>query len=201
MFKSKVSKFSLALLGLMAIGAPAAYADGDHNTNGGNGTPVPHEACHPGWDKDCVETKATLVPAIHVKGLECLDFGKIAVCDYRNDPVYVNMNNAGYRTSTNNDLATPIGANGQAAKFKVTGSKGSEFSYTVTATDLTNQYYPAQKLYLTPAPTGDTSETFASGYAWETDTKYYQVAGKLTIPPNAQPGYYTGEVCLRAEYK
>jgi hypothetical protein len=184
MLTRKLSLLSLSAAALVALGAGAAYADDKASYD--------YSACKA---SDDVYTSATLVPGIHVKGKYDLNFGYIAV-GYKDS--YVTIDNYGKRYQKSGD-ACPIGKDGTAAEFTVTGSQGAGFKFYVTATDLYGTYYKDAKLTLTPNPYTGTGTLSGDKPTYEGDADIY-VGGTLYIPAGAKPDVYSGKMTLTAEY-
>lgn len=185
MLKNKLSLLSLSAAAMIALGAGAAYADDAAAS-------YDYSACKA---SDDVYTSAVLVPGIKVKGKYDLQFGYIAV-GYKDS--YIDIDNYGKRYQKSGD-ACPIGKDGQAAEFTVSGSQGSAFKFYVTATDLKGTYYPDGKLTLTPKPYAGTGYLSGDKPTYEGSADIY-VGGTLYIPAGAKPDVYTGKMTLTAEY-
>ncbi|MNS58871.1 hypothetical protein D3C72_918080 [compost metagenome] len=196
MFKSKLSRIALSTLGLIAISAPAAFADG---YGGGQGpAPSPYGNCY----TDTVDTYAALVPAIYVKGVKNMNWGAIALCTNRTADVYLYMDQTGKVTGGNADVKPIDCLDRSAAEFELRGAKGCEFKYEVNATDLYNGNYQL-KLELDPQPEYGAGK-FPGSYNDITelsDKVTVKVGGKLRVGKTDMPGKYKGTMTLVAAYK
>jgi hypothetical protein len=190
MLKNKLHLTSLSAVALLALSAPAALAD---TVAAATSTPsYDYSACKA---SDDVYTDATLVPGIHVKGKCDLSFGKIAV-GYKDSTVEVD--NYGKRYQKSGD-ACPVGKDGTAACFNVTGSQGAGFKFYVNATDLKGTYYPDSKLTMVPKPYAGAGYLSGDKPTYEGNAEIY-VGGTLYIPAGAKPDVYKGKMTLTAEY-
>lgn len=185
MLKTKLTLLSLSAAAMLTIGAGAAMADDKASS-------YDYSACKA---SDDVYTSATLVPGIHVKGKYDLDFGKIAV-GYKKSTI--TLDNYGKRYQAEGD-ACPLGKDGQAAEFTVTGSQYAAFKFYTSATPLYGTYDAKSTLTMEPVPYSDVAYIPGDKPTYEGSVDIY-VGGKLYIPENAKPDVYKGKLTLTAEY-
>jgi hypothetical protein len=181
MLKNKLHTMTMGAAALLVMTAPAAYADGYDNT-----------ACKASAD---VYTEATLVPGIKVKGKYDLSFGKIAV-GYKDSTV--ELDRYGKRNAKSGD-ACPVGKDGQAAAFTITGYQGAPFKFYVVASELVGTYYPTSKLTMVPKPYAGVDYLPGDKCTYE-GSEDINVGGTLYIPAGAKPDVYKGKLVLTAEY-
>jgi hypothetical protein len=188
MIKNKLSAVALSAFAVLALAPGAFAADAAVATT----SSYDYSACKA---SDDVYTDATLVPGIKVKGKCDLSFGKIAV-GYKDSAV--DLDNYGKRYQKSGD-ACPIGKDGTAACFYVTGSQGAGFKFYVNASDLKGTYYPDSKLTMVPKPYAGTGYLSGDKPTYEGNAEIY-VGGTLYIPAGAKPDVYKGKMTLTAEY-
>jgi hypothetical protein len=199
MFKSKLSRIALTTLGLMAISAPAALANG--YGGGQQPAPSPYGKCY----TDTVDTFAALVPAIYVKGTKNMNWGAIALCTDRKSDVYLYMDQYGKVTGGNADVKPIDCLDRSAAEFELRGAQGCEFKYEVNASDLYNEKDKTYKLKLELDPQPEYGHgKFPGNYNYITelsDKVTVKIGGKLTVGKTDLPGKYQGTMTLVAAYK
>jgi hypothetical protein len=198
MFTTKLSQMTLTYMALMAIGAPAALADGVHDV-GHDTTKPPADDIGKCWS-DTVDAYATLVRAVRVKGVQDMNWGAIAICEDRDKDVCLDMDTYGNVEGGDKDVRPIKCLDRKPAKFEIRGVRGCDIKYEVTATDL-EMKGSRIKLDLKPNPDDGAFKFDGKFDPCElAGPKVVTVGGKLTIPAKAECGVYKGTVTLVAAY-